>query len=111
MIWGARVAAVLLGAFVCGMATFLHRVGVEVGSIFIPWGLVLGALTGFLVARALTPWWSSGEFFVAGWALALSFGFGLGTQNQLIAFDWLGLTFLIAALGALFVALSQRFRL
>lgn len=111
MIWLARVGVVVLGAYVCVIATFLHRVGLDIGPVFLPWGLLLGVATGFFVTRALTQWWPLGEFFVGGWALALSVGFGIGTQNHLILFDWLGIVFLIAALGALFAALSQRLRL
>lgn len=111
MIWLARLGVALLGAYVCAIATFLHRVGLDVGPVFVPWGLAVGVLTGFLVARALTAWYQLAESFTIGWAFGLIFAFGLGTQNRLLLLDAHGAAFLVLGLGALLAALSARLRL
>lgn len=109
--WPARIGALLLGGFACVVATLLHRVGTEVGGVFVPWGLVSGVVTAFFVASAATAWSSLAEFFMGGWALALSIGLGIVGGSQLIVFDWIGVAFLVGGLGAVVAAQTPRIRL
>ncbi len=110
-----RAALVLLGLYVCLVASIIHRHTYVVGEVEIPWAMALDFIAVYSVTRAVRPWVRLGDaFFALGWALGLMIPmiptislFSMG-GSYLIAQDWLGLTFMFGSIAVLALAVIRR---
>lgn len=101
-------ALAILGLYVCLAATIAHRHTLPVAGVDLPWGLTLGLVAAYFVARAVAPWVRLGAlFFALGWALGLTLPMLTPGDSYLVAEDWLGLTFMFASLGLLALAVVR----
>lgn len=111
MTWVLRALALISGAYVCVLASFVHRMESEVAGGFVPWGLVLGVATTYLLGVAWSRWRLCAEMYAIGWALGLGVGLGVGSDSYLITVDALGVVFLVGGFGSLFLVLWRASRL
>lgn len=111
MTWALRALALISGAYVCVLASFVHRMGSEVAGGLVPWGLVVGVATTYLLGIVWGRRRLCAEMYAIGWALGLGLGLGVGSDSYLITVDPLGVVFLIGGLGSLFLVLWRASRL
>lgn len=104
-----RAALVLLGLYVCLVASIIHRHVYVARGVELPWAMGLDFVAAYSVARAVRPWVRSGDaFFALGWALGLTIPMFSPGGSYLIAEDWLGMTFLFGSLALLALAVIRR---
>lgn len=105
-----QAALTILGLYVCFAATIAHRHTTVLDGVDLPWGLLLGLIAAYSIARAIDPWVRLGAaFFGLGWALGLSLTVPMFSPggSYLVAQDWLGLSFLFGSMGALALAVLR----
>lgn len=103
-----QAALALLGLYVCLVASIVHRHTYVVGGIDLPWGIVLGILAAYSVARSVKRWVRSGDlFFALGWAIGLTLPMFSPGGSYLIAEDWLGMSFMFGGLAVLALAIIR----
>jgi len=101
-------AIILLGLYVCLTATIAHRHTATIGGVDVPWGVVLGIIGAYSIARFIDDWVRLGAaFFGLGWAAGLTVPMFSPGGSYLVAQDWLGLSFLFGSLAALAVAVLR----
>ncbi len=97
-----RVALVLIGAYLCVSAAIAHRHTVDVGSVQVPWGLMLALGATFAVVLAASQLVRVGGAWLGlGWAAMLTALQLSPGGSYLVATDWMGLTFAGGSLGAI----------
>ena len=100
-----QAALGLLGLYVCLAATIAHRHMTAVGVVDLPWGLLLGLIGAYSIARLVDLWARLGAaFFGLGWGVGLTVPMFAPGGGYLVAQDWIGLCFLFGTLAA--IALS-----
>lgn len=100
---------VVVGCYICVMATVVYQHRIELGPIVLPWGTALGVVTTYLVAVAAGMWVSSGPALLAvGWGAGLIAPMAAPTESFLIIQDAWGWTFVLASAAALLVAYLQQ---
>lgn len=111
MTW-ARPAAVTGGLYVSLLASVIHRHTSEVGSLTVPWGMLLAIATTYLAVqgvdaaiRGTAPW------FAIGWAVGLLVPMLFPGESFLIAEDAVSISYLLGGVGALAVATVRASRL
>lgn len=103
-----QAALAVLGLYVCLVASIVHRHTYVVGSIELPWGLLLGLVAAWSTTRAVRRWVRSGDlFFALGWTIGLTLPMFSPGGSYLIASDTLGISFLLGGLLALALAMIR----
>lgn len=103
-----RAALVLLGLYVCLIASIIHRHTYAIGDVELPWAMALDFVAAYSVTRAARPWVRLGDYFFAlGWALGLTLPLLRSGDSYLIAEDWLGMTFMFGSIAVLALAVIR----
>lgn len=99
----ARAGLVLLGLLTGLLGAFVHRHGLTISGVDLPWGLALAIVTTGTVARASGHLVRVGAaWFGLGWTLAVVVQQQARPGSYLVAGDALGWSFM--ALGLLVIA-------
>lgn len=101
-------ALAFLGLYVCLIATISHRHTATVGGIELPWGVALGLVAAYTIARTGEEWVRmGGAFFGLGWAIGVALPMFVPGDSYLVAGDWLGLLFMLGSFAALAIAVLR----
>lgn len=107
-----RVVLVLLGAYVCLLASVVHRHTARALGVDWPWGLVLALAVSVVVALGAERVQRVGAaWFGLGWAALLVLQQLAPGDSYLVAADALGWTFTSLGLGGIAVVVVRASRL
>lgn len=105
---GKRALLVLLGLYVCLIATFVHRHIFYVGDLGLPWGVALALIATYAVARAGELWIRrGGAWFILGWAFGLVIPMIGAGDSYLIAQDTRGWILMFGGVAVLAIAVLR----
>ncbi len=103
-----QATLVVVGMFVCLIASISHSRTSDVSGFDLPWGTALGLIAAYASACTADFWVRiGGAFFGLGWALGLTLPMLVPGESYLIGSDWLGLLFMFGGFGALALAIVQ----
>lgn len=95
-----RGALVVVGAYLCAVAAFVHRHTANIADTRVPWGLVLAlGATAAVVVAASELMRVGGAWLGLGWASMLTALQLSPGGSYLVATDWMGLTFAAGSLA------------